>query len=144
MPQPDHSRPQYRHCAARDHSSRRSGRLGRICDHSGSGHSRHRRFLGEHLARHVECALSGRAADRHKFCAGRILHHADFLEALGVWAPYLPLNPLFAAVDVIRAPLLGEQPMHYCWTVLMITTVLGAVITFALFVKFRPRITYWI
>jgi len=34
--------------------------------------------------------------------------------------------------------------MHYCWTVLMITTVLGAVITFALFVKFRPRITYWI
>jgi len=26
----------------------------------------------------------------------------------------------------------------------MITTVLGAVITFALFVKFRPRITYWI
>lgn len=65
-------------------------------------------------------------------------------EALGVWAPYLPLNPLFAAVDVIRAPLLGEQPMHYCWTVLMITTVLGAVITFALFVKFRPRIAYWI
>ena len=60
------------------------------------------------------------------------------------WAPYLPLNPLFAAVDVIRAPLLGEQPMHYCWTVLMITTLLGAVATFALFVKFRPRIAYCI
>jgi ABC-2 type transport system permease protein/lipopolysaccharide transport system permease protein len=65
-------------------------------------------------------------------------------EALGVWAPYLPINPLFAAIDVIRAPLLGDQPMPYSWSVLMITTVLGCVTTFALFVKFRPRIAYWI
>jgi ABC-type polysaccharide/polyol phosphate export permease len=65
-------------------------------------------------------------------------------EALGIWAPYLPLNPLFAAIDVVRAPLLGAQPMPYSWTVLLITTVLGCAATFALFIKFRPRIAYWI
>jgi ABC-type polysaccharide/polyol phosphate export permease len=39
---------------------------------------------------------------------------------------------------------LGDQPMPYSWSVLMITTVLGCIATFALFVKFRPRIAYWI
>jgi ABC-type polysaccharide/polyol phosphate export permease len=65
-------------------------------------------------------------------------------EALGIWAPYLPLNPLFAAIDVIRAPLMGTQPMAHSWSVLLITTLLGCVVTFWLFVKFRPRIAYWI
>ena len=31
-------------------------------------------------------------------------------EALGIWMQALPLNPLFAAVDVVRAPLLGAAP----------------------------------
>ena len=56
----------------------------------------------------------------------------------------LPLNPLFAAVDVVRAPLLGGAPLTYSWTVLSIVTVIGCIGTFALFAKFRSRITYWI
>jgi ABC-2 type transport system permease protein/lipopolysaccharide transport system permease protein len=65
-------------------------------------------------------------------------------EALGVWMQALPLNPLFAAIDVIRAPLLGQAPLTYSWAVLLAVTVLGSLGTFALFAKFRPRITYWI
>jgi ABC-2 type transport system permease protein/lipopolysaccharide transport system permease protein len=65
-------------------------------------------------------------------------------EALGIWMQALPLNPLFAAVDVVRAPLLGSTPLPYSWIVLLIVTVVGCVSTFSLFAKFRPRIAYWV
>ena len=65
-------------------------------------------------------------------------------EALGIWMQALPLNPLFAAVDVVRSPLLGAAPLTYSWAVLLLVTVAGCAGTFALFAKFRSRITYWI
>jgi ABC-type polysaccharide/polyol phosphate export permease len=65
-------------------------------------------------------------------------------EALGVWMHALPLNPLFAAVDVVRAPLLGSAPLEYSWPVLLAVTVLGSGATFFLFARFRPRIAYWV
>jgi homopolymeric O-antigen transport system permease protein len=65
-------------------------------------------------------------------------------EALGIWMQALPLNPLFAAIDVVRAPLLGTPPLVYSWTVLLAVTIAGCLGTFAVFTKFRPRIAYWI
>jgi ABC-2 type transport system permease protein/lipopolysaccharide transport system permease protein len=65
-------------------------------------------------------------------------------EAVGVWMQALPLNPLFAAVDVVRAPLLGSAPLTYSWAVLLAVTAVGWIGTFALFAKFRSRIAYWI
>jgi len=65
-------------------------------------------------------------------------------EAVGPWKDILPLNPLFAAIDVVRAPLLGKEPMAYSWPVLLIVTIVGCAGTFAMFAKFRPRIAYWI
>jgi ABC-type polysaccharide/polyol phosphate export permease len=65
-------------------------------------------------------------------------------EAMGIWMQALPLNPLFAAVDVVRAPLLGGAPLTYSWAVLLIVTAVGCLGTFGLFAKFRPRIAYWI
>jgi len=65
-------------------------------------------------------------------------------ETLGIWMQALPLNPLFAAVDVVRAPLLGSSPLKYSWTVLLAVTILGSAATFYLFAKFRPRIAYWV
>jgi ABC-2 type transport system permease protein/lipopolysaccharide transport system permease protein len=56
----------------------------------------------------------------------------------------LSFNPLFAAIDVIRSPLLGKAPLPYSWAVLLVVTVVGTLGTFAMFAKFRPRITYWI
>lgn len=66
------------------------------------------------------------------------------LDAVGPWKAILALNPLFAAIDVIRAPLLGVSAAPTSWTILSISTMLGCVLTFALFARFRTRIAYWI
>jgi ABC-type polysaccharide/polyol phosphate export permease len=66
------------------------------------------------------------------------------LESVGAWMQVLSFNPLFAAIDVVRAPLLGNAPLAYSWTVLLTVTAVGCLGTFGLFAKFRTRIAYWI
>lgn len=66
------------------------------------------------------------------------------IEAAKEWTPVLALNPAFAAIDVIRAPLLGQPVMPSSWIILSAATVLGCAATFALFARFRTRIAYWI
>lgn len=66
------------------------------------------------------------------------------IDALGEWKELAALSPLFAAIDVVRAPLLGLPVSEYSWPVLLAWTVLGAGATFALFARFRTRIAYWI
>ncbi len=65
-------------------------------------------------------------------------------EVLGQWERVFELNPIFAAIDVIRAPLLGKVPVDLSWLVLVVTTLVGSSLTFAFFVRFRSRIAYWI
>jgi ABC-type polysaccharide/polyol phosphate export permease len=65
-------------------------------------------------------------------------------ELLGYWHQWLPLNPLFAAIDVVRAPLLGTAPLAYSWTAFLLLTFVGNVLTFGMLVKFRPNIAYWV
>jgi ABC-type polysaccharide/polyol phosphate export permease len=66
------------------------------------------------------------------------------IEALGRWQPIAELNPLFAAIDVVRAPLVGRPIAPYSWAVLLLATAIGAALTFALFARFRSRIAYWV
>ena len=66
------------------------------------------------------------------------------VEMLGDWQAIATLNPLFAAIDVVRAPLLGTATAPYSWIVLLLMTFLGSGVTFALFARFRTRIAYWI
>ena len=66
------------------------------------------------------------------------------IDALGNWKPIAALNPLFAAIDLVRAPLLGTAVSETSWVVLLGTTVLGCGMTFGLFSRFRTRIAYWI
>ena len=66
------------------------------------------------------------------------------LELLGNWQGIAALNPLFAAIDVVRAPLLGAAPAETSWGVLLVTTVLGCGVSFAVFARFRDRIAYWV
>jgi ABC-type polysaccharide/polyol phosphate export permease len=65
-------------------------------------------------------------------------------DALGVWKPLGELNPLFAAIDVIRAPLLGIPLAPYTWVVLLPVTAIGSLATFAIFARFRSRIAFWV
>jgi len=65
-------------------------------------------------------------------------------DALGPYKPWVELNPLFAAIDVVRAPLLGVAPAHHSWLILIVATFVGSAISFAMFARFRSRIAYWI
>jgi hypothetical protein len=51
-------------------------------------------------------------------------------QTLGSERWVVDFNPLFAALDVIRAPLLGVAPSPYSWPVLLTTTVLGSAFRF--------------
>jgi ABC-2 type transport system permease protein/lipopolysaccharide transport system permease protein len=64
--------------------------------------------------------------------------------ALGRWETLAELNPLFAAVDITRSPLLGVATAPYSWTVALATLVVGSALSFVLFARFRARIAYWI
>jgi homopolymeric O-antigen transport system permease protein len=66
------------------------------------------------------------------------------IEALGIYRPLAELNPLFAAIDVIRAPLIGVPVASYSWPVILATTVLGCLAAFLLFARYRGRIAYWL
>ena len=65
-------------------------------------------------------------------------------EMLGRGHPITTFNPMFAAIDVIRAPLLGIPTAEGSWIMLLVMTALGCGITFAVFARFRDRIAYWI
>ena len=64
--------------------------------------------------------------------------------ALGKWQTLFELNPLFAAIDVVRSPLLGQSPAPYSWAVMLLMTAIGSGVTFLLFARFHSRIAYWI
>ncbi len=66
------------------------------------------------------------------------------LSALGNYRLLADINPLFAAVDVLRAPLTGVAVAKYSWPLLLISTAFGCGVTFAVFARFRGRIAYWI
>jgi len=54
------------------------------------------------------------------------------------------LNPFFHVLEVVRAPLLGEPPSVVSWLAMIGITLVGAGATFAIYVRYRWRIAYWI
>ena len=54
------------------------------------------------------------------------------------------LNPFASFLAVIRDPLLGQTPPLASWAIVLAITVLGWVLAFAMFARFRSRITYWL
>jgi ABC-2 type transport system permease protein/lipopolysaccharide transport system permease protein len=66
------------------------------------------------------------------------------VSSLKEWQIVATANPFFAAVDVLRAPLIGAATAETSWPVLIATTVLGCIVTFAVFARFRTRIAYWV
>lgn len=66
------------------------------------------------------------------------------IDALGEWRWVATCNPLFAAIDVVRSPVLGMPAAPTSWAMLSAWTVLGCGATFALFARFRSRIAYWV
>lgn len=65
-------------------------------------------------------------------------------ESLGRYLAMARYNPLNAAVDIVRAPLLGTWPDSASWPMMLGLTVFGCSVTFLLFARFRGRIAYWV
>jgi ABC-type polysaccharide/polyol phosphate export permease len=66
------------------------------------------------------------------------------VDSLGRLRPIVALNPFFAAVDIVRSPLLGAAPAPTSWLIMLLVTALGGTAGFMLFARFRTRIAYWI
>jgi homopolymeric O-antigen transport system permease protein len=66
------------------------------------------------------------------------------VSAIGSFRAYAELNPLFAAIDIMRSPLLGLPPAPYSWTIVGAVTIIGCSATFLLFARFRSRIAFWV
>jgi len=64
--------------------------------------------------------------------------------SLGRWQSLAELSPLFAAVDIVRSPLLGHATAAYSWSIMLGITVLGCSASFLLFSRFYTRIAYWV
>jgi len=65
-------------------------------------------------------------------------------ELLGPYEHLAHLNPFFAFVELIRAPLLGQAPHPTTWAIAVLVTLIGGGLTFAAFARFRSRIAYWV
>jgi ABC-type polysaccharide/polyol phosphate export permease len=66
------------------------------------------------------------------------------LRSVGNLEGLLRLNPFFAWIDVVRAPLLGIAPEPTSWPILIACVLVGGLLSFLFFVRFRERITYWV
>ena len=65
-------------------------------------------------------------------------------EHLPARAVLLEFNPFFHLLELVRAPLLGQVPGLVSWLAVMCVTFSGWLVTFALFLRCRGRIAYWI
>ncbi len=53
-------------------------------------------------------------------------------------------NPLFALIDIVRAPLLGVAPQPASWPVALLATAAALAFAFAAFSWRRSRLAYWV
>jgi ABC-type polysaccharide/polyol phosphate export permease len=65
-------------------------------------------------------------------------------DALGIYQTYGELNPLFAAIDIMRSPLLAVHTAPYSWVLVGCVTGIGWLVTLAFFARFRSRIAFWV
>lgn len=65
-------------------------------------------------------------------------------EYLGEKSSLIVFNPLFHMIEIIRAPLLGYAPSLLNCGAVFVITVLNATIAAFFFVRYRPRVAYWV
>lgn len=56
----------------------------------------------------------------------------------------LDFNPFFHLLELVRAPLLGQVPAAASWLAVAGMTFTGWLVTFALFCRYRWRVSYWV
>lgn len=56
---------------------------------------------------------------------------------------FVEINPLYHVLDVVRAPLIGHVPEAISYCVVIAMTIVGWLLAYAVFNRFRKRIAYW-
>lgn len=56
----------------------------------------------------------------------------------------LDLNPFYHFIEIVRAPLLDQEPSPENWLVSISVAIVGWAVTLILFGKYRRRIAYWL
>lgn len=66
-------------------------------------------------------------------------------EQLGRWAAVSQFNPLFAAIDILRSPIIGPHFVPYVsWLVMTGVTIVVGAVALPMFSRYRARIPYWV
>jgi ABC-2 type transport system permease protein len=64
--------------------------------------------------------------------------------AIAERARLVELNPLMHFVEIVRRPLLGQPEQWRNWTVVLVITVVGWLLTLYILRRFRSRVAYWV
>ena len=82
---------------------------------------------------------------------GSVLQLAFFMspvlwkpELLGDMQAWLPLNPFYVLMEVVRGPLVEGGGPAEVWAAAIGFTLLSCALSFAFFVRFRGRIAFWV
>ena len=65
-------------------------------------------------------------------------------EQLGKAAVYLPLNPFYSLLEIMRGPLLGEPASRLVWLSVCVFTLLLCAVSWTFFVRARGRLAFWL
>jgi lipopolysaccharide transport system permease protein len=65
-------------------------------------------------------------------------------EVLGRQYYFVDLNPVYAFLELIRAPLLGTAPTLQNLVIVALMTGLGLMVCLKMFARYRARIVYWL
>ena len=65
-------------------------------------------------------------------------------EQLGAGGWWLPLNPFYAVLEIVRAPLLGHAASLQVWISSGVFSVLLALVSWVLFARVRGRLAFWV
>ncbi len=82
---------------------------------------------------------------------GSLMQIAFFVSPI-IWKPdliehgarFLPLNPFYSLFEIVRAPLLGLPPGWIVWASALLYSVLLCGGSWALFVRIRSRLAFWL
>lgn len=65
-------------------------------------------------------------------------------ESLGAGAAWLPLNPFYALLEMLRGPLVEGGGTVTTWLAAVVYTALMSALAFGFFVRFRSRMAFWV
>jgi lipopolysaccharide transport system permease protein len=65
-------------------------------------------------------------------------------EQLGAHAVWLPFNPFYDMLEIVRAPLLGHAPSPLIWLAALVYSAILCGLAWVFFMRARGRIAFWI